>query len=39
MKTHGGVKELLHKFSHKITVELVEHTASYDVVPALKSPP
>jgi len=39
MKTHGGVKELLHTFSHKVAVELVEHAASYDGVPAFKSPP
>jgi len=39
MKTHGGVKEVLHTFSHNIAVELVEHIASYDGVPAFKSPP
>lgn len=39
MKTHGGVKELLHIFSHYVGVELVEHTASYDGVLAFKSPP
>jgi len=39
MKAHGGVKELLHIFSHNVAVELVEYTASYDGVPAFKSPP
>jgi hypothetical protein len=39
MNTHGGVKKLLRTFSHNVTAELVEHTASYDEVPAFESPP